>query len=39
MFRWKKNFVVMRVKFLDLHLDANNYIEGLDIISNIATNQ
>jgi hypothetical protein len=24
---------------VDLHLDANNYIEGLNIISNIMTNQ
>jgi hypothetical protein len=26
-------------KILDLHLDAKNYIKGLDIISNIVTNQ
>jgi hypothetical protein len=32
-------FVVVRVKFLDLHLDAKSYIEGLDIISNIMTHQ
>jgi len=29
----------MKLKFLDLYLDAKNYIEGLDIISNIMTNQ
>jgi len=32
-------FVVVRVKFLDLHLGAKSYIEGLDTISNIVTNQ
>jgi hypothetical protein len=32
-------FVVVKVKFLDLHLGAKSYIEGLDIISNIMTNQ
>jgi hypothetical protein len=29
----------MRVKFLDLYIDTKNYIEGLDIISNIVTDQ
>jgi len=29
----------MKVKFLDLHLDAKSCIEGLDIIFNIVTNQ
>jgi hypothetical protein len=29
----------VRVKFLDLHLDAKNSIEGLDVISNIVTDQ
>jgi hypothetical protein len=35
----RMGFVVVRVKFLDLHLDVKSYIEGLDIISNIMTNQ
>jgi len=29
----------MKLKFLDLHFDAKGYIEELDIISNIVTNQ
>jgi hypothetical protein len=29
----------MKVKFLDLHLNAKSYIEGLDIISNIVIDQ
>jgi hypothetical protein len=29
----------MKVKFLDLYLDAKSYNEGLDIIFNIVTNQ
>jgi hypothetical protein len=29
----------MKVKFLDLHFDAKNYIEGFVIISNIVTDQ
>ncbi len=32
-------FIVMKVKVLDLHLDAKSYIEGLGIIFNIVTNQ
>ncbi len=35
----RTRFVVVKVKFLDLHLDANNYIEGLNIISNINVDQ
>jgi hypothetical protein len=32
-------FVEVRVKFLHLHFDAKSYIEGLNIIFNIITNQ
>jgi hypothetical protein len=35
----KIRFVVVKGKFLDLHLDAKSSIEGLDIISNIVTDQ
>jgi hypothetical protein len=28
-------FVIVKVKLLDLHLDAKSYVEGLDIVLNI----
>ncbi len=35
----KDNICCSEVKFLDLYLDAKNYIEGLEIICNIMINQ